>query len=238
MQEQHITGVAVEYGASVSLLRALADELKLPLTQIARLAELAAHGGSAEPIQTIEITAHNALRLIDGYLLAMHVGQRQLDLEPVSVTATLYDVAEDLYQLSKLYETNITITVKGAPGQVMADRRALRAALTGLAHTFITGGLRTKKKEVVLRAQLQTDGITAGVLSNDMPITSEDLQLARTLYGKAGQPAGGLTQNSAVGLYVADNLFAAMESPLKVTRSGRRTGLVATLTPSHQLALL
>jgi len=225
--------------AGVELLRALADELKLPLVQIARTAELAEPEMAGRELRTIETAAGNALRMIDGYLLVTALGkQPQLDLSPVSVTATMYDVAQELYDLSKLYDTEIDIRVKGSPGQVMAHAVALQTALTSLAYTFLTGGLKGKQQVITLMAQHTKQGITAGVLSTYAHVTAEDLQSARDLYGRAQQPAGGITQNSGVGLYVADNLFTAMESPLRVIKSGRKTGMAATLLPSHQLALL
>jgi len=231
VKERQITGV--------ELWRSLADELKLPLTQIARTAELAELGQSANSLRDIETTAANALHLIDGYLLVTALGhQPQLDLTPVSVTATLYDVAQDLQRLSKLYDTDINIRVKGSMGQVMAHAAGLRAALAGLAYTLLTGGLKGPKQTITLLAQPDKQGIAAGVVSSYAHVTAEDLQAARVLYGRADQPAGGITQNSGVGLYLADNLFAAMESPLRVIKSGRQTGLAATLSISQQLALL
>lgn len=231
MIERQITGV--------ELLRSLADELKLPLLQIARTAELAETGQPAGRLRVIETTAANAMRLIDGYLLVTALGEQpQLDLAPVSVTATLYDVAQDLYELSKLYDTGIDIKVKGSVGQVMAHAEGLRTAIASLAYTLLTGGLKGQKQTITLLASRGKQGITAGVVSSYAQVTSEDLQAARELYGKASQPAGGITQNSGVGLYLADNLFSAMESPLRVIKSGRKTGLAATLTLSQQLALL
>lgn len=209
------------------LLRALAEELKLPLVQIARSAELG-------ELQTIEATTANALRLIDGYLLTT---QGQLAVEPVSVTATMYDVAQDLRELSKLYDSTVSIRVQRAPGQAMADRQALRAALLSLGHLFVTGGFRSKDHTVTLWASQTEEGIVTGVLSRQQ-VSAEDLQQARALYGRAGQPAGGFTQSTGLGLYVADQLFEAMDSTLKVVTRGGQSGLVAVLPKSQQLALL
>lgn len=222
----------------VDLWMALADELKLPLIQIARSAELAELDEPARQLHTIEATAGNALRLIDGYLLVRSIGQQQLDLVPVSVTATLYDVAQGLYEMSKLYDTDIDIEVKGSLGRVMADQLALRTALMSLTYTFLSGGVKGRRQKLTLLAQQTKEGITAGVLSNHAHLSAEDLQQARKLYGQAQQPAGGITQNSGFGLYVADSLFSAMHTPLRVVKAGNKTGIAATMTTSRQLALL
>lgn len=234
--KRQITGVGYD---QLDLLRALADELKLPLIQIARTAELAEAEPTPTKLRQIETTANNALRLIDSYLLVTALsGQRQLDLSPVSVTALLYDVSQDARELAKLYNTEIDIRVKGSCGPVMAHAAGLRAALMSLVYTFLTGGARVKHQAVTLLAQATPAGIATGVVSSSQHISAHDLQMARALYGRAGQPAGGITQNSGVGLYMADHLFAAMESDIRAVKSGRQYGLVATLLPSQQLALL
>lgn len=235
MIERHSTGV----DSGVDLLRALADELKLPLTQIARVAELAEINKIQPQLNIIETTASNALRLIDGYMLATALGsQAQLDLVPVSVTATLYDVAQDLYKLSKLYDATIDIRVKGGVGQVMANGPALRAGLDSLAYTLLSGGIGGQKRTITLLAKHTKNGTMAGVLGSHAFVTAEDLQSARELYGRAHQPAGGITQNSGVGLFIADTLFSAMETKLRVIKSGRDAGLAVNLSISRQLALL
>lgn len=238
MIAQQITGVDSRDDAAVDLLRALADELKLPLMQIARSAELAEPRDAQTELRLIETTATNALQLVDSYILVTALGQQHLDLVPVSVSALLYDVAQDLYQLSKLYDTDITINVQSGVGQVMAHSDALRAGLASLAYTLLTGGIMGRKQTLTLLAQRTKQGITAGVVGSHAFVTADDLQSARLLYGKARHPAGGITQNSGVGLYIADSLFAAMESPLRVIKAGRQTGIAANLTPSQQLALL
>lgn len=236
MIERQFSGV----DSGSDLLRALADELKLPLMQIARTAELTeTNTEHQQELHIIETTASNALRLIDGYMLSTALSrQTQLDLVPLSVTATLYDVAQDLYKLSKLYDTTIDIKVKGGVGQVMANGPALRAGLDSLAYTLLSGGISGRKQTITLIAKHTKSGILAGVLGSHAFITADDLQSARVLYGRARQPAGGITQNSGVGLYIADNLFSAMETTLRVIKSGRDSGLAANLTLSRQLALL
>lgn len=215
-----------------NLWRALADELKLPLVQIARSAELG-------EVRTIQIAADNALKLIDSYLLVTGLSrQQQLALQPVSLTATLYDVSQDLHDLSNLYDTRVDIRVKGSPGRVMAHPVGLKAALTSLAYTMLTGGLKSREQTITLLAESHNGLVTAGVISSSAHLNREALDQARQLFGRAKQPAGAVTQNSGVGLYMADNLFSAMQAPLKTIKSGRQTGLATDLVLSQQLALL
>lgn len=221
----------------VDLWRSLAAELKLPLTQIARTAELVQSGQSPEGLRSIEAAASSGLRLIDSFLL-LSDQQRQLPLTPVSVSALLYSVAEEMSDLSRLYDAKIDIRLGSSTPQIMAHGAGLEAALTALVYTFLTGGLRSRKQTVTLIAKRSGGSVVTGVVCSSANITAEDLQLARRLFGRAAGPANHITQNSGVGLYMADNLLTAMEAPLKVIRNGRQTGLAATLLPSQQLVLL
>ena len=77
------------------LLQALAEQLKSPLLQIAYHAEAAQPDAFTE----IRTASDRALRLLDSYLLS--INQQQLELEPVSVSSVLYDVAHALYPLAR-----------------------------------------------------------------------------------------------------------------------------------------
>ena len=57
----------------VRLLRALAEQLKLPLIQIARGAELAHQQKDMSSYADISYTADMTLRLIDSYLLSVEM---------------------------------------------------------------------------------------------------------------------------------------------------------------------
>lgn len=216
----------------MNLLYTLGDELKLPLVQIARMAE-------SNNQLDIEVTATAALRLIDGYTLVTGLTQQQqLDVVPVSLSATLYDVMQESQALASQYDTTLSIMVRGLFGQVMAHPRALPIVLQCLTYTLLTGGLKGKKQALTLFARVEKAGVTAGVLGNYAHLTADDLAKARRLYGKAWRPATAITQNSGAGLYIADQLCDAMATPLRAIKYGRQTGLAATFAPSQQLALL
>lgn len=229
----------VNTGADVHLLRALAEELRLPLLQIARQAELANMGGNGQPnIKVIEATSEAAIRLVDSYLYSTQVllGQQSLPLEPVSVTATMYDTAQYLRKLAKIYDCDIDVRVRGKCGLVMANAKGLQAALTSLVYAFVGSNQRTNKQRIVLMAMKDGQGITAGVMTN-AEIEKGTLAKARELYGKARQPASAITHKSGAGIYVADALFKSMESELRVVKQNASTGLMATMLPSYQTAL-
>ncbi len=221
-------------------MRALVEELRLPLLQIARKSELARLSGDIEQLKEIETTADAALRLTDSYLFSTQIllGQQQLDLAPVSLGATMYDTAQYLKNLAKLYDCDIDIRVRTKTGLVMAHQQGLQAALTSLAYSFISANTSGKKQKIILTAHKAENGVAAGVLTTNKDLAKNSLAQARKLFGSARRPLGSFTHNNGAGVYVADTLFDYMSSELKVTKEKSSVGLTAILLPSQQLALL
>ena len=89
---------------SQELLLNVAEELKLPLLQIARQAEQLLAGAETDPA-VIRATAENALRLVDNYALGvrMQLEAASLKPEPVSVSSVLYDAGQQLDGLARNY---------------------------------------------------------------------------------------------------------------------------------------
>jgi len=225
---------------NLRLLRALAAELRTPLIQIARRSELASvskQQNQASQLRDIETTADAALRLVDSYLFSTQVllGQQRLPLEPVSVGATLYDTAQYLRRIAKLYQCDIDINISRHAGLAMANRQGLQAALTSLAYSMINSG--GEQHRIVLVASKTNQGITAGVTTTNKQMSRSSLKVARQLFGMARRPLKE-SQTNGAGIYVADCLFEAMNAPMKVTRRQGSAGLAAVLLPSRQLALL
>lgn len=224
------------------LLRTLAEELKLPLMQIARSAELARLSGDINEIEQTEVLADTALRLLDSYVLSTQtmLGQQTLHLEPVSLNAVLYDTAQYLHKLAKLYNCEIELLVSGKVGLVMAHPKALQAALTSLGYSFINSinDQTNGKHQIILSATKNKHGIAAGIQTANHELGSQVLKQAKELYGVARQPIPDLTHGSGAGIMVASSLFDAMATHLKVVKTRANAGLAATLLPSQQLALL
>ena len=182
-----------EHGFQGRLLRTLAEELKLPLMQIARLAELARITGEQKQIEQAEVLADTTLKLLDSYVLSTQtmLGQQMLHLEPVSLSATLYDTAQYLHKLAKLYDCDIDLSVKGKFGLVMAHPGALQSAMMSLGYSFINAvsGLEKKgKAEIILSAKRNQHGVATGIYTSNQEIGSTLMKQAKELYGVARQP--------------------------------------------------
>lgn len=225
------------------LLLSVAEQLKLPLMQIARQAELATLAQHAD-LAGIQATADTALKLVDSYLLGMQLmrdgGRQELFLEPVSVSSVLYDTAQQLDILARFYGVKLELNVGGKFGPVMAHRQALQAALTSLGAALIEALPALESPQ--LRLQLATHrcryGIVAGVYSDTETLTADALRQGRKLHGRVRQPLVQVSHASGAGVFVADAIFRAMQVKLQVSRHHSLYGLGAVLQPNHQLQMV
>lgn len=217
------------------LFNALAEEIKLPLVQISRQAELGVSKSSALDIET---SADSALRLIDGYLLSVSLQQKLLELEPVSVSAVLYDSASQLQQLAKQYDCRLELHFSGRYGPVMAHKKSLEAAILTLGQSFIEASSHDGRASVMLAAHRSNNGIVAGVYSDNNELSAAALVRYKKLYGRSKQPFPTATAQGGASVFIADSLMAAMDSKLHMSSHQKFRGLAGTFLPSKQLQLV
>ncbi|MEO8784999.1 MAG: hypothetical protein ABI221_01605 [Candidatus Saccharimonadales bacterium] len=224
---------------SERLLRALAEELKLPLLQIAHQSE-AAQGSEAatEALQAIGLSAAQALWFVDTYLLSQQLQQASLNLEPVAVSAVLDDAAHSLSGLAKQYGCHLELQLSGRYGPVMAHRQGLQAAMVGLGTSLIGAGQAQPGQRLVLAGHKTRGGVVAGVFSATNNLSQTGFRRGQALYGRAGQPLPEFSSQASAGIFMAAELLSSMQSRLRVAHHHKLTGLAATLLPSYQLALV
>lgn len=231
---------------SQQLLMSVAEQIKLPLLQIARQTELARLSGSIKPagLQQIQVTADKALSLLDNYVLAVRLSleseAHMLAIEPISVSSVLYDVGTELSQYAKGYGVNLDLHIAGRYGTVMANRVGLQAALVSLGLSLIEA--LPAQESPQLKLQLATHrcryGVVAGLYSDSQNLTGDALRQGRRLHGQSRQPLLSLSHTAGAGVFVADALLRAMSLELKVSRHHRLYGLGAVLQPNYQLQLV
>lgn len=231
--------ITAQTSADERLLRALAEQLKLPLLRIARSAELAQLETDAN-LQHISQTADTALRLLDGFLLSSHLhGEVALQLEPVSIASLLTDTAHTLEPLARQHNCDITVSLGGKYNPVMAHRERLESAMLLLGCSLIEGrATEERRHEVVLGAHKSARGIVTGAFDNQPGLSADVFRRGRALYGSARQTMPTFSAGNGAGVFVADSLFRTMAADLRVARHDKLTGLAATLSPSSQLQLV
>ncbi len=225
------------------LLLALAEHMKLPLMQIARSAELARLTNKSLPeLDTIELTADNALKLLDNYLFSTRLASDRLSMviEPVSIAAVLNDVAHGLNKMAREYNCELQIHMSGRYEPIMAHRIGLESALSSIGQVLIeaSSASNTQKPLVKLAAHRGKKGIVAGLFVNSEGLTSDIFRRARKLYGRSRQPLSQLSATEGAGIFVAESILDAMSAKLRVAHHQKLSGLAATFEPSQQLALV
>jgi hypothetical protein len=226
-----------------ALLTAVAEELKLPLLHISRSAELAeiTNNPSREVLQQVQQTASSALELIDSYMLGLHLAgsQQILQLEPVSASSVIYDVAHRLHKVAERYEVGLEMQLKGAHEPVMANQEGLKAALLSMGTAFIEAQPHGDKRQTITLAAYRTSGgFVAGMYSEACNISPAQLRAAIGFYGKVRQPLGQFSSTGAAGIFVAQQILKAMAAQLKTARHHKEAGIAAILQPSRQLQLI
>ena len=221
------------------LLASVAEQLKVPLMSIARQAELhelTDMGGKAD-MAGIRTQADAALVLVDSYLLGLQLlrDQAMLDVEPVSVSSLLVEVAHELERFAKQYGVRLELQIAGRYGPVMAHRVGLKAALVSLGYGIIEAQSASTARTVMLATHRTPKGIITGLYGAREPLAAADWRKALALCGQANQPFTGLSASSAAGVFVAHTILQAMESRLRVGKRLKQYGFAMTLQPSQQL---
>ncbi|HVI60759.1 MAG TPA: hypothetical protein VM535_01240, partial [Candidatus Saccharimonadales bacterium] len=198
---------------SQELLLNVAEELKVPLLQLARQAEAGRQTGHAD-LPAMQATAQAALGLLDNYALGVRLSlePRQLDTEPVSVSSVLYDAGQQLDALAKNYGVELELNVAGRYGTVMAHRQGLQSALVSLGAALIEAlpALESPQLKLQLASHRSRYGIVAGLYADTPQLTNAALQRGRRLRGRGRQPLTGLSHTSGAGIFVADTILQAM----------------------------
>lgn len=229
---------------SQQLLLSVAEELKLPLLQIARRAEQGRLSGekAGADLTTIQSTADNALRLLDSYALGVRLSLEPelLDLEPVSVSSVLYDTGQQLDALAKNYGVGLELSISGRFGPVMAHRQGLQSALVSLGAALIEAlpALEHPQLKLQLATHRSRYGIVAGLYTDTKQLSASALKRGRSLQSSSRQPLLGVSHTSGAGIFVADALLQAMQLDLKASRHQGLYGLGTVLQPNHQLQLV
>lgn len=228
-----------------SLLLSVAEHLKIPLTVIARQAELGQLAGQVEltDAAVIRTQATAALTLVDSYLLGLELLRKQtsLELEPVSVSSTLIDAAHELEGFAQQHQVQLEVAVGGKFGPVMSHPRGLRAALLSLGFALVEAQTAQEvrgPRRVILATHRAPIGIVTGVYGQYKGLDAAQWRAALALAGKAHQPITSLAPGSGAGLFVADTILRSMQTHLRVGRYQHHTGLATTLQPSKQLSFV
>lgn len=226
------------------LFLSLAEQMKLPLLQILKQAELGALlGENRLQLEGVRANADVALKLIDGYLLSMRLAAEtvyDIEQEPVSLSSVLYDTAQELHPIAELYGVRLELALDGKYRPVTAHRQGLQSALVTLGYALIEALPATDAPQLKLElaAHRCRYGIVAGLYADVDRLTAEALRQGRRLIGETRQPLPALSHSGGAGVFVADAILSAIGARLKVSHHNKRSGLGAVLQANPQLQLV
>lgn len=230
------------------LLIAVARQMRQPLLQISRQAELGRLFADSDPRQALDnilVSSDNALRLIDNYVLSLQAAVRgeAIEYEPVSVMAVLHEAAHKLEPTAKQYGVRLEIDSSPRLGLVQTNSRNLEAAFVSLGYSLIealasSNETPDKPIDLSLAAHRCRYGVVAGMYCNKDEISVGVLRRGRELQAKAQQPHFSLSSAAGAGVFVADSLLKTVSSKLTVSRYHNQYGLAAILPPVNQLQLV
>lgn len=219
----------------------IAEQLKLPLVQILHELELQKINIESD-MSNIEVSAEYALKLIDNYLLSLRLESADLEfnLEPISVSSVLYDSAESLDKLAKQYGINLELELNNSLKPVMANRLGLQSALTSVGASLVESipAQQDSDYRLKLSSYKCRYGIVAGFYLNSSALGSNLLKIGRSLMQVSRQPIPNLSPSAGAGIFVAENIFKAMNLNLRVSKHHDLYGLGTVLKMNDQLHLI
>lgn len=244
MVEPSVSGQKQALVQSEQLFLSLAEQMKLPLLQILKQAELGVLlGNSTSHLKQIHVNADVAIKLIDGYLLSMRLAAEEayaIEQESVSISSVLYDTAHELHPIAELYGVHLELSLEGKYGPVTAHRAGLQSALVSLGYALIEAlpASNSPQLRLELAAHRCRYGIVAGLYADVDRLTAEALRQGRRLFGDTRQPLPALSHSGGAGVFVADAILSAIGARLKVSHHNKRSGLGAVLQANPQLQLI
>ena len=226
--------------AQERLFLSVAEQLSRPLLTLSRLSELAVDDPPVAAAQwpVAHAIAESSLHLVENYSLGLRVHGKvtPLALEPIAISALLYDTAEQLKPFAQQYGVELELDAGPRTLPVLADRAVLQAAFESLGQVFVAAQAEAETPGPVrLMAHRGRYGVVAGLYGDTPQLGVDSLRRAQVVQGRARQPLQQLVSGPAAGVFVADNLLRTLESRLHVARYHNLNGLAATLQSSHQL---
>jgi len=244
VQNDDFSGQKLQWLHSEQLFLSLAEQMKLPLMQILKQAELGRLlDRSNEHLSQVGVNADVALKLIDGYLLSMRLAAEEaynVEQESISLSSVLYDAAHQLHPIAKLYGVDLELSLSGKFGPVTAHREGLQSALVSLGYALIEAlpASDAPQMRLELAAHRCRYGIVAGLYADVDRLTTEALRQGQRLVGDTRQPLPGLSHCGGAGVFVADAILNAIGAKLKVSHHNRRSGLGTVLQSNPQMQLI
>jgi len=237
------SGDQVQLSEEQKLFLGVVEQISRPLVTISRMSELAltSECTTTDQWQIVQSIINASLQLVESYSLNLRVRGKltPLNLEPITVSALLYDTAERLNPFAKQYGVEIELEPGPRAQPVITDKVVLQSALESLGQVFVMAQAEVERHAYVrLGAHRSAHGVVAGYYTASSTLGVDSLRRAHAMQGTARQPFQQLVNGPAAGVFVAESLLQTLSVHLHVAKYHNMTGLATTLLPSQQLQLV
>lgn len=227
---------------SQQLIASVAHELKSPLTLISGLSSELRNSSvnSAQYqqyVERIQFSSDRLLGLVDSILRGYELDQHmlELNLEPISPTLMLEEVAHELMPHARKQAQLIAIRGTRVHQTVLADKGCLHAVLFNL----LDNAIKYSKAEatIELESRLRRGQAQLVVKDYGLGIKKADLKKLFEQFGRFHRPVPQWATTTGLGLYVAKQLTEAMNGSLELTRRKDGSSFLVNLQLSQQASL-
>ena len=226
------------------LFLSLAEQLSQTFLQITRTTEIVRlidKKAADVEWEKIRDVSEASMMLTEAYVMTQRLDRSMLsaELEPVTISAMLYDTAERLQPLAKRYGVELSFCDLPKLAPVLSDKLILQTALISLGQVLVIAESQNDDmKPIKLAAHRGRYGTVAGFYMENVDFTSETWRYALRQFGKIKQPLGKVTNGQITGALIADKLLKSLESKIHVARYQKLNGLAVTLPSCNQLQLV
>lgn len=228
--------------SNTDLLRVVANELKLPLTNIQSTASMLVNGQFAteeisEQNARLLINSLQAVDMIDGILLAGRVqtNQTSLDLTAINISSVARQTLEDLEGLAARYDRTLRLQVSDNLALASANHEALKTSIGVMLSSLIRSS-KSEVIEVLVHNRLSKVMIT--LRDEGEVISNQTVKMVLDRLGRSAQPAKSLPSSSGLGVYISTILMQAMDGKFDAYTVGTKRSITFSLQKTEQLTLL
>lgn len=247
MRERFEREVQPPLDGSSAIIAAAAHELKTPLTLISHLSQMLADEqlgltdqDRAKYVQRLQLVSARTLRLVQHLTLSYRLeDNRQIafafELEPVNAREVCEQALHELSPYAREYGQELQFKAVARPQLVVANRDIMYDVVVNLVDNAIRHN--APGQPVRVSASTQLDYVRIQVHDSGSGIRKHDLNKLRESLGREMQPLSGHAGSSGLGLYIANQLAAAMGGAIGLGRATQGTTFFADFLRSKQLSL-
>lgn len=224
---------------------AAAHELKSPLTLITYIAQMLSddtlaltEAEKAQYLQRLKLVSDRTLRLVQQLTLSYRLEDKQTPfsfaVEPVNAREVCESALHELTPYAREYNQQLQLRATNCPHMVVANREILRDIVINLVDNAIRHNAPGAAVDV--RPQCRQGRVRVHVHDNGSNMPRTELSRLRTTLGTP-QPLSNMAGSSGLGLYIVNQLAAAMGGALGLGRRGPGTTFFVDLLRSQQLSI-